>query len=75
MDNALLDRKDTIADCLAKLVSCAEIMPRDAESQNVLIEQFSKAMLTLHDNIVEQSVYVTIHTLFDLGLLTQGEPE
>lgn len=29
----------------------------------------------LYGDVVEQSVFTTIHTLFDLGLLTQDKPE
>lgn len=75
VDDAIRKNIKQNVDSVSKLISSIDSLHCTGDDPDSLAQDVAQVIATLYQDIVEQSTFVTIHTLFDLGLLTQDEPE
>lgn len=75
LDVSMKNNQDEMAKNIGHLLSCLVPSDATAETKDAVTEHFTKTMLTLCENMLVQSSYITIHALSDAGLLKFDEPQ
>ncbi len=66
---------DIVIESVTELLVNLSTVNAASSDTEARLKSAAEIVKILYADVVEQSSYVTIHTLFDLGLLTQDEPE